>query len=53
VRLPLPEGESIVLDTSTVISYLKGDELASPVARALLEEFVASERNPASRISRA
>jgi predicted nucleic acid-binding protein len=36
-----------VLDTSTVIAYLKGDELASPVARALLEEFVASERNPA------
>jgi predicted nucleic acid-binding protein len=43
----IPPGDSIVLDTSTVISYLHGGEPASPAARRVLDGLVATERNPA------
>jgi predicted nucleic acid-binding protein len=43
----LPRGDSLVLDTSTVIAYLSASEAASPIARHVLETLVATERNPA------
>jgi predicted nucleic acid-binding protein len=47
VTLSLPKTDSIVLDTSVVISYLVADEATSAVARALFEEFIATGRNAA------
>lgn len=44
---PIGDGDSIVLDTSTLIAYLNGDEAVSPVARAIIDGLVAGERNPA------
>lgn len=43
----LPAGDLLVLDTSTVIAYLNASESVSTVARHVLEQFVATERNPA------
>lgn len=43
----IPPGDSIVLDTSTVIAYLHGGEQTSPAARQVLDGLVATERNPA------
>lgn len=43
----LPAGDSLVLDTSTVIAYLNASEVVSPAAREVLETLVATERNPA------
>lgn len=41
----IPEGESIVLDTSAVIAYLSGSEDASEAARVVIEDLLAVERN--------
>jgi predicted nucleic acid-binding protein len=43
----MADGDSIVLDTSTVIAYLKGNEGTSLAATHLLEALVATERNRA------
>jgi predicted nucleic acid-binding protein len=43
----IPVGDSLVLDTSTVLAYLKGNELASPTAMVIVEHLVRSGRNPA------
>jgi predicted nucleic acid-binding protein len=40
-------GETLLLDSSTVIAYLNANEAVSPAARFVLDELVASERNPA------
>lgn len=45
--LPIEAGDSIVLDTSVLIAYLKGDEPVSDAARVIVEELVAGGRNPA------
>jgi predicted nucleic acid-binding protein len=42
----LPAGDSLVLDTSTVIAYLNASESVSPIARNVLDTLVATERNP-------
>ena len=47
---PVPQfadGDSIVLDTSTIIAYLNAGEAVSANARAVIEGNVQSERNPA------
>lgn len=38
----------MLLDTSAIVSYFKGNESASPVATAIMEEFVATGRNQAT-----
>lgn len=43
----VPEGDPVVLDTSTVIAYLKGTESASPAAIRFIDSYVATDRNPA------
>lgn len=43
----LPDGERILLDTTTLAAYFDLSEPAHPVARHVLEEFVASGRNRA------
>lgn len=43
----LPEGDRILLDTTALAAYLDASEPAHPVARHVLEEFVASGRNGA------
>jgi predicted nucleic acid-binding protein len=43
----IPAGESLVLDTSTVIAYLNASESVSPNARHLFEAVIGSKRNPA------
>jgi predicted nucleic acid-binding protein len=40
-------GASLVVDTSVVLSYLAGTELASPLAEQLFDSFVATGRNSA------
>lgn len=45
--LRINEGESIVLDTSTLIAYLNLSESVSAAATYVLDELVATERNPA------
>ena len=47
MSLAIPEGESIVLDTSTLIAYLNLSELVSQAATYVLDHLVATERNPA------
>ena len=42
-----PAGESLVLDTSTVIAYLNASEEVSLAARHVFESLVATARNPA------
>ncbi len=44
---PIATGDSVVLDTSALIAYLKGDEAASPAARTVIDTLVATGRNPA------
>lgn len=39
--------DKLLIDTSTVIAYLNGDELASVASTFVLEELVARGRNPA------
>jgi uncharacterized protein len=43
----LPHGDSILLDTSAIVSYFKGNELASPVATQVIDHFVSTGRSPA------
>lgn len=43
----IASGDRIVLDTSAVIAYLVGNERASGAATAVLDQLVASDRNPA------
>ncbi|HZS94109.1 MAG TPA: PIN domain-containing protein [Chloroflexota bacterium] len=43
----LPQGNLLLLDTTTVISYFKGNEPASPVATQIVDGFIANGRNPA------
>ena len=43
----LPQGERVLLDTSDLIAYFDGAERVSPVAKHIMEQFVASGRNPA------
>ena len=39
-------GDRILLDTSVLIAYLDGDEASHPVARYVVDDLVASGRNP-------
>jgi predicted nucleic acid-binding protein len=43
----LPEADRILLDTTALAAYLDASEATHPVARHILDEFVASRRNPA------
>jgi predicted nucleic acid-binding protein len=43
----IPERARLVLDSSVVIAYLNANEVASPVARIVIDEFLARERNNA------
>ena len=44
--IPIPAGDWVVLDTSTVIAYLNAGEEVSPVARLVIDDLVGAERNP-------
>ncbi len=44
----LPPGVPIVVDTSVLLAYLNGEELASPAAAVVLDDFVRSGRNMAT-----
>jgi predicted nucleic acid-binding protein len=48
-KLPdlIPAGDRLVVDTSVVIAYFKGDEPISELATLVFDELVAGERNPA------
>lgn len=41
------DGDRLLLDTTTVAAYLDDSEAAHPVARYVMEDLVASGRNPA------
>jgi hypothetical protein len=41
----LPEGERLLLDTTTLIAYLDGGETVSPIATHIVDEFVRTGRN--------
>lgn len=43
----IPAGAPILLDTSTILAYLSGQEAVSPAATVVLDEFVARGRNRA------
>ena len=43
----MPAGETLLLDTSVLIAYLDGDDETSPVAEAIIDGFIRSERNTA------
>ena len=43
----IPEGETVLLDTSAILAYLSGAERVSAVSAVLIDELVASGRNPA------
>ena len=43
----IPAGETVLLDTSAILAYLSGSERVSATAAALIDELVASGRNPA------
>lgn len=43
----IPAGENLLLDTSAILAYLSGSERVSAVAAILIDELVASGRNPA------
>lgn len=45
--IPIAGGDSIVLDTSTLIAYLNASEVASPAARMIVDDLDATERKPA------
>jgi len=42
----IPEGQALLLDTSCLSAYF-GDELTSPIAKAVVDRFVRSGRNRA------
>ena len=44
---PILEGDSLVLDSSVVISYLNASEEASRAAQLIFDRLVATGRNPA------
>jgi predicted nucleic acid-binding protein len=44
----LPEGERVLVDSSTLIAYLQGSEPVSPLAVQLVDDLVRSGRNPAT-----
>ena len=44
----LAAGISLVVDSSAVLAYLAGDELASTPARQVLDDFIRPGRNPGS-----
>ena len=41
----LPVGERLLLDSSTLVAYLNGMETCSPVAIAVIDDFVKTGRN--------
>jgi predicted nucleic acid-binding protein len=43
----IPEGATLVIDTSAVLAYLDGTESVSPAATYLFDQLVRSGRNPA------
>ena len=43
----IPAGATILLDTSAVLAYLSGAELASAAATSVIDGLVATGRNPA------
>jgi len=43
----IPQQARIVLDASVVIAYLAANESVSPIARVVIDEFIAGERNAA------
>lgn len=43
----IPSGSTILLDTSAILAYLSGAEVASPAAAIVLDRFVAAGRNHA------
>lgn len=43
----IPAGAAVLLDTSTILAYLSGQEAVSPAATIVLDEFVARGRNRA------
>jgi predicted nucleic acid-binding protein len=43
----IPVGETILLDTSAILAYLSGSERVSAIAAVLIDELVATGRNPA------
>jgi len=47
LRRAVPEGDRILLDTTAVAAYLDESEATHLLSRHILEEFVASGRNPA------
>jgi predicted nucleic acid-binding protein len=43
----IPAGDTVLLDTSAILAYLSGSERVSAVAAVLIDDLVASGRNPA------
>lgn len=43
----IPAGDRILLDSTALIAYLDGGEVASPAATRVIDEFVRPGRNPA------
>ena len=43
----LPSGQRLLLDTSALIAYLGQPQIATPVAKYLVDDFVRPGRNPA------
>jgi len=43
----IPEGEGLLLDTSTLIAYLNAGEAVTPVASHVITDWVGGGRNPA------
>jgi predicted nucleic acid-binding protein len=43
----IPAGETVLLDTSAILAYLSGSDRVSGIAAALIDQLVASGRNPA------
>ena len=43
----IPAGETVLLDTSAILAYLSGSERVSAIAAVLIDQLVASGRNPA------
>jgi predicted nucleic acid-binding protein len=44
----IPAGTPLVLDSSTVLAYLRGDEPATPAATLVIDGFVRTGRNSAT-----
>ena len=47
IERALPEGSRILLDSTTLVAYLNRAEAVSGVSARIIDEFVASGRNPA------